>query len=834
MKRACILVATIGLLLTLSGAEPGDVSGGEVHVRYVSPEGSDDNAGASADAPLQSIKAAIDNLDAILSQSASDRGVVYIAPGTYGLKRNTALTGNAVGFCLAITNAIRLVGTGATPDEIVLQATPLYTPGNDDRACYLNHSQAELVNLSVANGEARQAKGGNVYIDADGGTVSNCVLRSGKVSNYHGSGGNLYMRGGLVTHSVISNATVSSTGDWKSGNATIDGGRMENCLITGAKDSSTGSKVVAGVYMTKGALVNCTIAGNSGASYGGLYVASSSVGITNCVIAANTVTLDGGGPTYGLANNVSGDVFVNCVLDSAETPNETCTVASAGEILKDAANGDYTLAAGSPAFDFGLGESTASTFDLVGNPRVSGGSIDAGCYEFDANALAIGFSVDVNEAILPVTATFTARISGAAEGETITYAWDFDGDGTYDETTTNASITREFNQGGYYTVSLKVTVGDREVVETKENLLHYVPSVLYVDAESAAPALPYDMWEAAAANLPEAVDFALAGCEIVVRKGTYELGRAGIELTKGVSIYGETGDPSDVIFQGKIVRSTDYKGFRINSANARIASLTISGVGRYSQSGGGIVCGGMGGVVSNCIISACSATGHNGNGGAAYLNGPITMTHCIITNCTTESQSGSTKFLINVGGGACFENNLIVGNYSSGSGTANCAALLAVGATSTARNNTFVRNTINNRGLIKVDKGAVFQNNVFAGNSYLAADAEDNPVKVTDKGFNFSTATPADVYVNCAFDETCGFETAPVEGCIVGTATEFFAKWDLNDYTLRANSPLCNRGAAYEGCSPLDLAGKPRLFGSKIDIGCYECQNGTGFHITIR
>ena len=45
------------------------------------------------------------------------------------------------------------------------------------------------------------------------------------------------------------------------------------------------------------------------------------------------------------------------------------------------------------------------------------------------------------------------------------------------------------------------------------------------------------------------------------------------------------------------------------------------------------------------------------------------------------------------------------------------------------------------------------------------------------------------------------------------------------DYSLTKSSPLINKGADYAaagGISEFDIAGKLRLIGSKVDIGCYE------------
>ena len=42
-----------------------------------------------------------------------------------------------------------------------------------------------------------------------------------------------------------------------------------------------------------------------------------------------------------------------------------------------------------------------------------------------------------------------------------------------------------------------------------------------------------------------------------------------------------------------------------------------------------------------------------------------------------------------------------------------------------------------------------------------------------------------------------------------------------------------NGGRIYEGISATDLKGRPRVFGRKVDIGCYESQIG-GFVLIIR
>ena len=64
-----------------------------------------------------------------------------------------------------------------------------------------------------------------MFITANGGTVSNCVIRNGRgLSNWGSGGGGVGMYGGLVTHCVISN-NASHTNKGGAG-AYVDGGTL--------------------------------------------------------------------------------------------------------------------------------------------------------------------------------------------------------------------------------------------------------------------------------------------------------------------------------------------------------------------------------------------------------------------------------------------------------------------------------------------------------------------------------------------------------------------------------------------------------------------------------
>ena len=83
-------------------------------------------------------------------------------------------------------------------------------------------------------------------------------------------------------------------------------------------------------------------------------------------------------------------------------------------------------------------------------------------------------------------------------------------------------------------------------------------------------------------------------------------------------------------------------------------------------------------------------------------------------------------------------------------------------------------------------------------------------------------------FQNGAFD---GDVTGLPAGTVTGTAAEFFKDYANGNYTPAG--PLVNKGANYEGMASIDLAGKARLVGRKVDIGCYEA-GSSAFVIRVR
>ncbi len=747
---------------------------------------------------------------------ATDGTTVRVAKGT-----------NTVTAQTFVKKGIVIEGATGNPDDVVIKAS------GSIRVFWISHPDAVLRDVTVAKGKATQSSGSNVYLDVLGGAVSNCVLTGGVADNYNAVGGNLRQLAGLVTHCRLLNSTVNNKGGGnKGGNVQIDGGCLSNSLIADGVDATDGSNssITPGVRVTgTGELVNCTIAGNTakGSSVGGIIVASATAKVTNCVIAGNTSPA--GASSWSGSDMES--CFAYCAVDSANAPNESCIVSTAGALLKDAANLDYHPAPGSPSVDAGMALEHPAGCDLDGNARVQGKGIDMGCYEYEAGALAVTFDADIHEGIYPVEVTYTAVVDGADESASLTYEWDFDGDGTVDNVTYTPVAKHQYANGGMVSVVLKVTDGTSGLSATSEkpDIVKLAPAVIYVDAASESPVSPYASWATAALQPADAVAVAVNGCEIIIRAGIYTL-PGTLLVDKAVYLHSEFSLPGDVIFKAGY-----FSAIEVNHPQAVVSGVTFADANGNSVPGG-VYFGSTGGTVSNCVIRNCKSFSWSGNGGAASFGGDGLLTHSVITNCTTTTfGGGGSKYILSISHGR-FENCLVVDCYSSG-GLDNigrnddCAALMSVGSSAVVRNNTFVRNVIHSRGLLSIASGATVANNVFAGNSF-ASESGDTVDGSTDVGFNFgSSASVAGVpaFANCATDLA-----EPInESCVVGTAATLFKDYANGDYTPNAAGPLYNAGVTPENAPSVDLAGNKRVQGRSIDIGCFEASEA-GLRILIR
>jgi hypothetical protein len=121
----------------------------------------------------------------------------------------------------------------------------------------------------------------------------------------------------------------------------------------------------------------------------------------------------------------------------------------------------FQLSESSPAIDAGTLDIEGYVwpkYDLLGNPRVVGRTVDLGAFEFQG-ALT-NFTATPISGEVPLTVQFT----DTSTGKIFSWEWDFDGDGIIDSREQNPSFT--YNFPGIYTVRLRINYGERTAVKT--------------------------------------------------------------------------------------------------------------------------------------------------------------------------------------------------------------------------------------------------------------------------------------------------------------------------------------------------------------------------------
>ena len=337
---------------------------------------------------------------------ANSGSTIYIAPGDY------AVPGNS-GYIL-IDKPIKILGEGTDPTDVIIRQVEGDRAWFNDQVMQISHADALVANVTIQDGHASNGGwGGDIWIKPAGGTVSNCVVRNGRFSiPVQAYTGGIYMQGGLVTHTVISNCTYNrkdGSGGQPTGRAVyIDGaGRIENCLI--AHNGGSGYCAVVSLNHNDAVMKNCTIVDgtasywfNSGVKDESGNIITNALGGVHCAKGqvVNCAILDIKGPAYNdvpakEANPWSGnaDNFVNCATDGDAAINETCVLATKAD-FKDYAGGDFVPQVKKALYDAGDDDGILATDkDLAGNPRIFGKHVDIGCYE---SQRAAGLMIIVN------------------------------------------------------------------------------------------------------------------------------------------------------------------------------------------------------------------------------------------------------------------------------------------------------------------------------------------------------------------------------------------------------------------------------------------------------
>ncbi len=241
--------------------------------------------------------------------------------------------------------------------------------------CY----ESLLSNCLLTNNTATSVGGATCY-----GALANCLILANTSAGSGGGvfGSRLYKctlgnnaaanSGGGASSGTISNCTI--TNNTASDGGGIYSGILFNCLLTSNWATNNGG----GAY--SGTLYNCTLTGNSAAQGGGGYGFDSFHIHANCTLYNSIIYSN----LAALSTNCACTQYDSC-LPSGEGFQVSGNVNAPPQFINPA-TGDFRLQPTSPCINAGNNSVLASylftnSFDLDGNPRVAGGTVDIGAYE---------------------------------------------------------------------------------------------------------------------------------------------------------------------------------------------------------------------------------------------------------------------------------------------------------------------------------------------------------------------------------------------------------------------------------------------------------------------
>ena len=293
-----------------------------------------------------------------------------------------------------------------------------------------------------------EASGGGVWCEPSGGVVSNCVF-VGNIAARFGGGAfrgtlinclltnNFAGQGGGACSNVLFNCTLmknsASYQDLNTGGGAIYS-TLSNCLLVansgiggggGAAVSTLSSCVLSnnsanyGGGVCAGIVNNSLLSSNRALVYGGGAYSST---LNNCVLKTNLAARSGGGAyNCGLTNctvvgnngagvGVDGGAVINSIVYDNPGGNivntkavfYSCSYPYIGYIgtggftnaplFVNEAGGDFHLQSNSPCINSGNNAYVSVTNDFDGNPRIVGGTVDIGAYEYQTPGSVISYA----------------------------------------------------------------------------------------------------------------------------------------------------------------------------------------------------------------------------------------------------------------------------------------------------------------------------------------------------------------------------------------------------------------------------------------------------------
>ncbi len=293
--------------------------------------------------------------------------------GAYGAELNDCLisSNQAIGYQTAA-----IVGGGGVEGGLLNNCILI---GNSANAPY-----------SVGGGADGSAIGRNNLT-----VLSNCVL----IANVAPQGG------GANDCTLIGCTLLQNSVHWYGSSGSVGGGAalsaLVNCLVISNSDNivSILNHYSGGGGAYSCTLTNCVLADNVATNGGGANVSS----LVNCTVIANTATNGGGTLNCAVENSI---LYYNTGGDyspgTTQYPLNYCCTAllptnglwniTSAPLFVNLVGGNYHLQSTFPSINSGNNAYIRATTDLDGNPRIVGGTVDIGAYEYQTPTSVISYA----------------------------------------------------------------------------------------------------------------------------------------------------------------------------------------------------------------------------------------------------------------------------------------------------------------------------------------------------------------------------------------------------------------------------------------------------------
>jgi hypothetical protein len=261
--------------------------------------------------------------------------------------------------------------------------------GGQSNRCASLGQDTSLTGFTMTNGYSQYGGGG-----AYGGTLNNCILTGNSVPTTYQPG--YQANGGGALFSTLNRCALA-------GNSAYWGGGASFCALDGCLLAGNSALYGGGAY--SGDLNGCALSGNTAGSGGAALFGT----LNNCTLAGNTATNWGGGVqqctvhnciayfnTAPTDSNYDGSSVLNYCCTTPQPTNGVGNLTNA-PLFVDQFGGNLRLQSNSPCINAGnnsylTNSNFTNWFDLDGNPRIAGGTVDIGAYEYQSPTSLLSYA----------------------------------------------------------------------------------------------------------------------------------------------------------------------------------------------------------------------------------------------------------------------------------------------------------------------------------------------------------------------------------------------------------------------------------------------------------